>query len=132
MAPIQPSASVAATGLGIRYIGNWAYALSGSIGVDDNETVLLNFTSGSGVLVAKIQFNMLSVSGDDYQYKIKFNDQVVQSYVFTAASSRAKPDNELNLIIPPFSIFTATAQNIANDNSADQIIALTGRVYGAE
>ena len=51
MEPIQPGASIAATGLGIRYIGNYAYAYSGPVAADNTAggTALLDFTSGSGV-----------------------------------------------------------------------------------
>ena len=47
---IPVSASVASTGLGIRYIGDWAFALSGIIGVTNSETTLLEFNSGAGLI----------------------------------------------------------------------------------
>ena len=51
---IPVSASVASTGKGIRYIGDYAYAYSGKI-VINNETVdFLDFTSGAGYIVAKL------------------------------------------------------------------------------
>ena len=54
---IPVSASVASTGTGIRYIGDYAYAYSGVISVvDGNETELLGFTTGSGVIVAEYVF----------------------------------------------------------------------------
>ena len=47
---IPVSASVASTGKGIRYVGTHAYAYSGSVGVDNNETTLLEFTTGTGYI----------------------------------------------------------------------------------
>ena len=54
MEPIQPSANVAATGLGIRYIGEHCYALSGQFGTGDVQslTTMLNFSTGSGYIIA--------------------------------------------------------------------------------
>ena len=57
-ASVPPEASVASTGKGIRYVGNWAYAHSGSVtNVDTGaaaQTTILDFTSGSGFIVAKL------------------------------------------------------------------------------
>jgi len=128
---IPPTASVASVGPSIRYIGNWVYAYSGIVSVNNIETTLLEFTTGAGIIATKIQFNMLSAAGDDYQYRIKFNDQVVQSYLVTEASDRGKPDNKMSLVIPPFTLLTATAQNITDTSGADQIVSLAGRVYDA-
>ena len=51
---IQPSASVASTGKGIRYIGEYAYAYSGSLAVGTGAFEdLLEFTTGSGIIRAK-------------------------------------------------------------------------------
>ena len=52
---IPVSASIASTGKGIRYIGSHAYAYSGSVGVDNNETTLLEFTTGAGYITAIFQ-----------------------------------------------------------------------------
>ena len=130
---IQPSASIASTGKGIRYIGkDRCYAYSGETTVNNIVTPLLSFTSGSGVIVGKFQFNILNTGGDDYEYQILFNDIVIQAYNVTETSDRAKPDYHLNLIIPPFTNVSATAQNITDTSGNTQILTMTGRVYGAE
>ena len=52
---IPVSASIASTGPGIRYIGDYAYANSGWLAVATGaDTVLLDFTSGAGMIKADL------------------------------------------------------------------------------
>ena len=56
---VPANASVASTGLGIRYIGEHAYALSGierDAGTGGANTTLLNFTSGAGYIRGTLDF----------------------------------------------------------------------------
>jgi len=132
MAPMQPSASVVATGLGIRYIGDFVYAYSNYVGVANTEKSLLEFTSGSGVIFAKVQFNMVDNDNDAYRYIIYFNDLRIQAWVNKGAVNDVHPDSYIQLVIPPFTTVKCTADNIDNSNERTQIVSLTGRVYGAE
>ena len=50
---IPTSASVASTGLGIRYIGDYAYCLSGTFDANTNQQTVLDFTSGAGFIRAE-------------------------------------------------------------------------------
>ena len=54
---IPVSASVASTGLGIRYIGDWAFAYSGLWASSTTESTELDFTTGSGIIVGTVQLN---------------------------------------------------------------------------
>ena len=54
---IPVSASIASTGLGIRYIGEHAYAYSGVNLLTNSETSYLDFTTGSGYIVGKIKIS---------------------------------------------------------------------------
>ena len=88
---IQPSASVASTGLGIRYIGDYAYAYSGIQSIDNNETTQLEFRTGGGVIVATILFNNLS---DDkkFTHRVYMNDIVIQAYTSFISGGRRSTD----------------------------------------
>ena len=136
MQPVQASASVAATGLGIRYVQNWAYAMSGVTAVNNDETVLLQFTTGSGIIYADFGFWYATAVdggniGDDYLFRILFNDLLILTQN-TNASKEIYLPNYPKLIIPPLTFVTVSAQN-STDSSANDISAtLTGRVYGAE
>jgi len=131
-ASVTPEASVVSPGLGIRYIGDYAYAYSGEISVTNTETDLLNFTSGSGFIVAKIQFHYVIISGDDFQYNIKLNDILIAGYNVTASTYNTNVDNFIPLLIPPGTKVTCTAQNIQEATGRGQTVMLIGRVYGAE
>ena len=74
---LPPTASVASVGPGINYIANWAYAYSGSVttgGAASADTTYLNFTTGSGFIIAQFQFiETYSASADRY-IDLTFND----------------------------------------------------------
>jgi len=133
---VQPNASVAATGLGIRYVGQYAYAMSGTTSVDQNETVLLQFTTGVGIIDADFGFWYATAVGggnigDDYLFRILFNDALILTQNMNASKEIYLP-NYPKLIIPPLTFVTVSAQN-STDSSANAISAtVTGRVYGAE
>ena len=60
---IPVSASVASTGKGIRYIGDYAYAYSGNY--EANTTVIegiIDFTSGAGVIVVFVSTQWCNIS----------------------------------------------------------------------
>ena len=129
------SASIASPGLGIRYIGGHCYAYSGTVDVDATETDLLNFTSGSGYIVARWlpQYMVAAHVGDDFRFVVYFNNQIVASLIMAAAADRdAFYPGVVHLVIPPFTEVKATADN-ATQNVARLVGGiLTGRVYGAE
>ena len=128
---IQPSASIASTGKGIRYVGNWAYAYSGSVGVDNNETALVESVSQSGIIVAEFQPQYLVKSGDDYFFQVYLNDLVVIGLHLIAADTYT-PYEKSKVIIPPLTLVKITAQNTTDSSNNNVAAVLTGRVYGAD
>ena len=77
---IPTSASVASTGKGIRYIGDWAYAFSGDI--DDAAsgsaaTTMLDFTTGSGIIIGQIGFTEEAIAADNVFFKVIMNGETV-------------------------------------------------------
>ena len=127
---IQPSASIASPGLGIRYIGNWAYAYSGGVSVNNVETDLLNFTSGSGFIVAIWRADYFENAGDDARWILYFNEVKVSS-ITANRNYEAGRESPVNIIIPPYTIVKITAQNITDTSVLELMTSLTGRVYGA-
>ena len=130
---IQPSASIASPGLGIRYIGNWAYAYSGEVAVDNTEISLLEFTTGSGLIVGEMQVGSKNAENEDYEMKIYFNDLVIFSNTFhQQGATYVDIAPAVPLIIPPFTLLKVTMDNIADTDSRNWTMGFTGRVYGAE
>ena len=128
---IQPSASIASTGKGIRYVGNWAYAYSGIIAVSNSEKTLLDFTSGAGVIVMQGEAFNPSQSNDDLIFKIYMNDVIVQADTMWNVQFYYGPTGP-NLIIPPLTHVKVTCENLTAATNRDVNYLLTGRVYGAE
>ena len=131
---IQPSASIASTGKGIRYIGKdpmFAYAYSGALGASGSPgTDYFDFTTGAGVIVAKIQWFYVPAASNDVEYRTYLNEVLVVSYIVdssTGTTSASEPDNWFPLIIPPFTRVRTNALG-----SQQQICNLTGRVYGED
>jgi len=132
MAPVQPNASVAATGLGIRYIGQYCYAYSGEVAVANTELALLEFTS-SGIIVGELQVGSNSAENEDYEMKIYFNDQIIFSNTFhQQGATYVNIASAIPLIIPPYTNVKVTLDNIADTDSRIWTVGITGKVYGAE
>ena len=99
---IPVSASVASTGLGIRYIGDYAYAFSGPVqnaGTGSASTTLLNFTSGSGIIVGTVDFTNTNPAGHDTYLDIFFNSVAIST---TKEANAALVPWRFHILIPPF------------------------------
>jgi len=136
---IPTSASIASTGKGIRYVGNWAYGYSGVILIDnDPSQTMLNFMSGSGLIVASFSFGTGDSSFSAAQnigYTLKFNNiTIFEQFSASDADGTLLYDGAVfpqTIIIPPRTQvellgFTTDPNNISC------YAMLTGRVYGAE
>ena len=128
---IPVSASIASTGLGLRYVGNWAYAYSGVVSVAGTELSLIEVTSGSGVIVAKILFAYGSYGDNDFAYRIYLNDiKIFSQRTDNATAPFAANITAPQIIIPPRTKIKLTAENVVGGDTEDQLVILTGRVYG--
>jgi len=134
MPPVQPNASVAATGLGLRYIGSgadqYAYAYSGTINMDNNAKSMLLATSGSGIIKAQFQYQNFSRTTLGWSFTIKLNDILVCDSFWTTGF-REWADS-VKLIVPPFTKLEVLGQNIDSTSAKNWGVTMTGRVYGAE
>jgi len=130
---IPTSASIASTGLGIRYVGNWAYATSGVVAIAGSEVSALEGTTGTGIIVGDIQFFTDQSAGDNYNFKIYYNDvAVVQAILSATHDSPPYGYYPINVVIPPFTDIKVTLSNASQSVARNWTILLGGRVYGAE
>ena len=129
---IPVSASIASTGTGIRYIGDWAFALSGIIGVTGSETTLLEFNSGAGLISGVFQ-NYRGTGdnlGNDYVWRLYFNDtQINEAYDSTVSDDTGR-ELITKIIIPPLTTVKVTTINVTGAASNNCSCVFTGRVYG--
>jgi len=130
MAPVQPSASVAATGLGIRYIGDHLFALSGEISFSaSGESTMIEADTGSLYSKAFVQFGMPNATSGDVTTRVYFNGIIVMGHETNDSATLDRRD-ALKLIIPPFTQLKITIQ--LSSGSSNAFCSITGRVYGAE
>lgn len=140
MAPIQPSASVAATGLGIRYIGEspmYAYAYSEMKQVASSDVLHLDFTTGSGFInatftaVAAVLPGTLS-DGVASMFKIEFNGLTIATVKVDSLQEDMPTVMILPLIIPPLTLVEINCESEGSTSNMKTSCQITGRVYGAE
>jgi len=113
----------------LEIIGDHAYAYSGSLSVNDTEADLLSFQTGNFYFVGQLQpLYASSNAGDNYKYRIYFNDVFVLTTQIGGALDYS-PYEELEVIIPPYTKFRCTADNISDTSSNDVMVAMTGRIY---
>ena len=129
---VPSNASIASTGFGIRYIGNWVYAYSGSFGASTTTTTRLDFHSGAGVIIGKWFFsgnvNITHPSDDEPGIAtLFFNGELIahQRYV----STKFGTTGPVPIIIPPHT--HVEVKSDATDNIASRVAttSITGRVY---
>ena len=134
---IQPSASIASTGKGIRYIGNHCYAYAGVFNATTSDVTVLNFTTGSGIIVGEVQFNApfnpsTVITGKTAALTVKFNGQIIAALKATGDVETMPAMVTSQLIIPPQTEVLMTIISHGSDDSRKATITFTGRVYGAD
>lgn len=123
----------AGVGPGINYINDWVYGYSGIIAVDNTETPLLNTETGAGIIHAKVQpFFAAGSGGNNYLYRIYVNEEVIAAYAADGAVDPALRGGNTKIILPPFTRFKFTTQNVATSDNNDMAGIIIGRVYGVE
>ena len=124
------SASIASTGLGIRYIGEHAYAYSGVNLLSGSETSYLDFTTGSGYIVGKIKISAdwSGLSSSELYIQVYINGEQI---IFERdTGNNYVPGNlEWPIFLPPITHFQVKL-NAGATQEAD--VVFVGRVYGAE
>jgi len=119
------------TGIGtnLNYIGEHAFANSGEISVNNSETTMLEFTTQNSYVVGTVQFNMLVDTADDMFYKVKINGETVNGYLTQGAQQSTDSNNNLPILLPPFSKITMTAINVGSSSGRNNVCVVVGRVY---
>ena len=116
-------------------IGEHVYALTGSIDADNNVTNLFEATTGNYYTVAKIQpLHFSTGSSDNATFQIYLNGvevitTLVDGYPASAAGS---PFNEINIIIPAYTVVKVDGYNRSSSSTIGLGFVLTGRRYREE
>ena len=125
---IPVSASVASTGLGIRYIGDYVYAYSGMVpGAIANETTYLEFQTGTGLIQGEVAVGSTNETTRKTVY-IYFNDILILQQDI---DNNYAWNNKFNFTIPPLTKVKITLK-LGADDGMSSWFTLNGRVYGEE
>ena len=136
---IQPSASIASPGLGLRYIGKeHCYAFTGAVAASNTEQTVLDFTTGSGFIVATltmtapVKMTAAGITDGAYRgYNLAFNSQTVFRAKLETDNEDMPSLLEAQILIPPFTAVVLTCVDHANKADYLGTANITGRVYGA-
>lgn len=129
---IPPTASTASAGLGIRYVGDWAYATSGVVAIAGSEVSALEGTTGTGIIVGDIQFFSDQTAGDNFNFRIYYNDvAVVQTILSATHDTPPYGYYPISVVIPPFTDIKVALSNTSQGVARNWTILLGGRVYDA-
>ncbi len=119
----------AGIGSSLNYIGKHAYLYTGGISVINNETNLAEFsTSGNSYVVGSWQPQIMENTGDDYHFKLYFNNQLVASTVTTSTKDYA-PFEDIEIIVPTDTKVKFTAENLSSSSPVLVGVIMTGEVY---
>jgi len=136
---IPVSASIASTGFGIRYVGNYAYAYSGTFSASVSSQTCLEFTTGSGIIVGQFFMsggvNYAAGNLGDGQvtgYRLSLNGEIA-SIVKIASITESMPTiAKEKVILPPFTLVQLEILSSADSAGQLSTCSFAGRVYGAE
>jgi len=129
-ADVQPSASIASTGKGIRYIGDHCYAYSGVINLTGSAVDYLDFTTGSGYIIAKIKISAdwSGLGSSELYIQFYVNGELVM-FERDTGNNYVPGNLEWPIFLPPNTRLQVQL-NAGATQEAD--IIFVGRVYGAE
>jgi len=106
------------------------YANSGMIGVPNAETTMLEFNTNSEYLNVKVHLGSASTSGDDYIWKLYFNDVLIMSHYILNTYPIDRPDTGGKFIIPPFTNVKMTMENNTDTSANNWFNSISGTAYG--
>ena len=119
----------AGTGTGLNYIGDHAYAYSGThAATAAGHTTMLEFVTGESYIVANFTFGNTSVSGDHIEFEIQVNSEVIMACIGDAIGE-SFPLNSFQLLLPSYSKITITTVNASGGADRSVFASISGRVY---
>ena len=123
------------TGASLNYIGDHAYAYSGSFGATASLQTMLEFTIGSSYVIGQLQCNgsikITDIGGGSLTaFQISVDGQVVSLLKITGSAETAPYDSTQDLILPPYSKIKVECISSGSAAGFDSTCSFVGRVYG--
>ena len=115
----------------LELVGPFGYAYSGSTGVSNSPVEMIKFTSGNYIWKGIIQTGVggvgTSAQSDDIETVLFLNGIQVQARILSH-TNESLGDYGMELIIPPYTEFIATCDNIQGSTTIQCFISLIGEI----
>tara|TARA_Y100001951_G_C11116017_1_gene170128 strand:- start:177 stop:575 length:399 start_codon:yes stop_codon:yes gene_type:complete len=119
----------AGTGTGLNYVGNHAYAYSGTQSATNVPVTLLDFTIGAHYVKGIIQFYQPPNQGtDNMGFDVSINGEKVYGIEFVQGADSGRY-NEMVVIIAPYDHIQITSNNFSGTSGREVGVNIVGRVY---
>ena len=128
---VAGGANPTGTGNTLNYIGNHAYANSGTYEATTSSQTVLEFTTGNNYIVGTLQLNSAiqfsNVSLRQTDAKISYDSQTVALIVGSAED--APVSQATDILIPPFTNVKIEVISAVDDSDNFVTVSIVGRVY---
>ena len=119
----------AGTGTGLNYIGEHAYAYSGTKSATNVAITLLDFTIGAHYVKGVIQFYQPPNQGtDNMGFDVSINGEKIYGMEFVQGADAGRY-NEMQIVIGPFDRLQITSNNFSGTSGREVGANIVGRVY---
>jgi len=116
----------------LELVGSFGYALSGAIDVANSPVEMVKFTSGNyiwkGIIQTGVGGKGTSAESDDIETVLFMNGIKVQARILSH-TNESLGDYGMELIIPPYTEFIATCDNIQGTTAIQCFISLIGEIF---
>ena len=124
------NAQFTGTNKSLSIYGDRLSAMSGAIECDNNETDLINTTTGKYVTIADVLFSYAETTqGDNMLYRIRLNGIEVWQHTRDHSTVNYAYPNAIKILIPPLTEVRLTCQNATDTSNQSNLVVMTGRVY---
>ena len=132
--PNVAGSNPAGTGTSLNYVGNLCYAYSGPFADSQTPQTVLNFTTGSELIMGMLQFNAFvqednPANGSRGTCTIEMDGQVIAILKADGLEDDTPNVATQELIIPPFTRFTAKIDSSGTTSTHKATTLFTGELH---
>ena len=127
----------AGTGSSLNYVLDRVYAYSGAISCSDSERTLLDFTTGSELIVAKIKVAVATAGqeNDTMRFIFEMDGTIVyRSLIWsgiTGTPGYISNRETVSVVLPPFTHFRVLGENITDADGRQLAVVIAGKIINA-
>ena len=122
----------AGIGSSLNYVGDFVFAYSGPINANSStsaDTTLLNFTTGSEIIMGTIAFQTNEVANNVIYFDVIMNgSSILQGAWDNSGSGQATANTPIDMVIPAYSHIQVN-WGITGGAGADATCQILGRIY---